>query len=88
MSSLLELDAVIEVLEKAFRPLMCTVSVSYAKASVSFVIFDSSGAQILRVAGRPELEMRDRYWLRLTIDRVRSHLRAEGFNIDLWGPPT
>jgi hypothetical protein len=88
VSKLLELDAVVEVLENAFRPLACTVSVSSTKQSVSFVIFDSTGAQILRAAGRPGIEMRDPYSLRLTIDQVRSHLKTEGFKIDPWQPPT
>ena len=88
MSTLLELDTVVEVLERAFRPLACNVSVSSTKQSVGFVIFDSRGAQILRVAARPGLEMRDPYSLRQTIDQVRIHLRAEGFEIDPWQAPT
>ncbi len=87
MGRLLELDAMVKVLENAFRPLTCTVSVSSAKQSVRFVIFDSNGAPILRPAGRPGLEMRDPYSLHLRIDQARSHLRAEGFKIDPWAPP-
>jgi hypothetical protein len=56
---LLELDAVVQVLENAFHPLVCTVSVSSAKQTVRFVIFDSNGVPILRGAARPGLEMRD-----------------------------
>jgi hypothetical protein len=85
---LLELDAVVEALENAFRPLACTVSVSSAKQNVSFLLFDSNGAQILKATGRPGIEMRDPYSLRLTIDKVRSHLTTEGFKIDPWQPPT
>jgi hypothetical protein len=88
VSRLLELDAVVELLENAFRPLACTVSVSSAKQSVRFVIFDSNGVPILRGAARPGLEMRDPYSLRLTIDQARSHLKTEGFKIDPWQPPT
>jgi hypothetical protein len=88
VSRLLELDAVVEVLENAFRPLTCTASVSSAKQSVSFVIFDSNGAQILRAAGRPGIEMRDPYSLRLTIDQVRSYLKTKGFKLDPWQPAT
>jgi hypothetical protein len=88
VSRLLELDAVVEVLENAFRPLACTVSVSSTKQSVSFVIFDSNGALILRAAGRPGIEMRDPRSLRLTVDQVRSRLRTEGFEIDPLQPPT
>jgi hypothetical protein len=88
VSRLLELDLVVEALEGAFRPLACSVSVSSTKQSVSFVIFDSHGAQILRAAPRPGLEMRDPYSLRQTIDQVRAHLRTEGFKIDPWQAPT
>ena len=88
MSRLLELDAVVELLENAFRPLACSVSVSSAKQNVRFVIFDSNGVPILRAAGRPGIEMRDPYSLRLTIDQVRSHLTTKGFKLDPWQPPT
>ena len=88
MSKLLELDAVVEVLENAFRPLARTVSVSSTTQSVSFVIFDSNGALILRAAGRPGIEMRDPHSLRLTIDQVHSRLKTEGFKIDPWQLPT
>lgn len=88
MSRLLELDAVVSALENAFRPLACSVSVSSTKQSVGFVIFDSNGAQILRAAARPGLEMRDPYSLRQRIDQARSYLRTEGFKIDPWAPPT
>ena len=88
MSRLLELDTVVKVLENAFLPLACTVSVSSTKQNVSFVLFDSNGAQILRAARRPGIEMRDPYSLRLAIDLVRSHLEAEGFKINPWQPPT
>jgi hypothetical protein len=76
------------MLENAFRPLACTVSVSSAKQSVRFVIFDSDGVPILRGAARPGLEMRDPYSLRLTIGEVRTHLRNRGFKIDPSVPPT
>ena len=87
MSRLLELDTVVKVLENAFHPLVCTVSVSSVKQNVKFVIFDSNGVQILRAAGRPGIEMRDPYSLRLTIDEARSHLKTEGFKIAPWRPP-
>jgi hypothetical protein len=85
---LLELDAVVQVLENAFHPLACTVSVSSAKQSVRFVIFDSNGVAVLRAAARPGLEMRDPLSLRLTIDQARLHLRTKGFKIHPWVPPT
>ena len=78
----------VEVLENAFHPLRCTVSVSSAKQSVSFIILDSKGAQILRAAHRPGIEMRDPYSLHLTIDRVRSRLETQGFKINPWQPPS
>jgi hypothetical protein len=87
VSRLLELDTVVKVLENAFHPLACSVSVSSAKQNVKFVIFDSNGVQILRAAARPGIEMRDPYLLRLTIDQVRSHLTTKGFKIDPWQPP-
>jgi hypothetical protein len=79
---------VVEVLENAFRPLACTVSVSSAKQSVRLVIFDSNGVPILRGAARPGLEMRDPSSLRLTIDQARLHLRTQRFKIHPWVPPT
>ena len=82
------MDAVVEALESAFRPLACSVSVSSTKQSVGFIIFNTEGAQVLRMAARPGLEMRDPYSLRQTIDHVRAHLRAEGFEIDPWQAPT
>jgi hypothetical protein len=88
VSRLLELDAMVEVLENAFHPLRCSVSVSSAKQSVSFIILDSKGEQILRAARRPGIEMRDPYSLRLAIDLVRSHLETQGFKINPWQPPT
>jgi hypothetical protein len=87
VSRLLDVDAVTEVLEKAFRPLMHTVSVSSDKQNVSLIIFDSNGAQIMRAPSRPGLEIRDPYSLRLTIERMRSQLRMKGFRIDPWQPP-
>jgi hypothetical protein len=88
VSRLLELDTVVKVLENAFHPLACSVSVSSTKQNVSFVIFDSNDVLILRAAGRPGIEMRGPYSLRLRIDQVRSHLETEGFKIDPWQPPT
>jgi hypothetical protein len=75
---------VVEVLESAFRPFACSVSISPYKQRIRFVILDSSGAPILRPAARPGLEMRDPDSLRLRIDQARSRLRAEGFKIDRW----
>jgi len=85
---LIELDAVVKVLENAFRPLACSVLISSDKQSVGFVVFDPNGAQILKAPGRPDLEVRDPYALHLTIDKARSHLRMEGFKIDPWKAPT
>jgi hypothetical protein len=48
-------DAVTEVLEKAFRPLMHTVSVSSDKQNASLIIFDSNSAQIMRAQADPDL---------------------------------
>jgi len=88
MGRRIELDAVVEVLESAFRPLACRVLVSSDKQSVGFVVFDSNGAQILKASGRPDLEIRDPYSLRVTIEKARSHLGMEGFKIDPWQAPT
>ncbi len=74
MSRLLDLDAVTEVLEKAFRLLECAVSGSCDKQRVSFVIFEPNGNQDLECNEPGQPEMRDPHSLRLTIDRVRSHL--------------
>jgi hypothetical protein len=71
---------VIDVLENAFRPLTCTASVSSDQHSVTFLVFDSHGAQILR--RQRGLELRDPYSLRLTIDEARAYLKAHGFKID------
>ena len=84
MGRLLKLDAVVEVLEGAFRPFACTVSISPHRERIRFVVLDPSGAPILRPAARPGLEMRDPDLLRLRIDQARSRLRAEGFKIDRW----
>jgi hypothetical protein len=86
VSTLLQLDTVIDVLENAFRPLTCAVSVSSDRQSVTFVVFDSNGAQILR--RQRGLELRDPYSLRLMIDEARAHLKAHGFKIDPSVPPT
>jgi hypothetical protein len=86
VSTLLELDVVVDVLENAFRPLMCTASISSDQQSVTFVVFDSNGAQILR--RQRGLELRDPYSLRLTINEARAHLKAHGFKIDPSVPST
>jgi hypothetical protein len=86
VSTLLVLDVVIDVLENAFRPLTCAASVSSDRQSVTFVVFDSNGVQILR--RQRGLELRDPYSLRLTIDEARAHLKAHGFKIDPSQPPT
>ena len=86
VSTLLKLDVVVDVIENAFRPLTCTASVSSDQQSVTFVVFDSNGVQILR--RQRGLELRDPYSLRLTIDEARAHLKAHGFKIDPSQPPT
>ena len=88
MSRLLELEAVVEVLGNAFRPMSCEASVSGHGQELAFTVFDRDGTPIVTAPARPALEMREPYFLRLKIEHVRSFLETEGFKLDPFAPPT
>ena len=88
MSRLLDVEAVAKVLERAFCPLRCYVSVSDRNQKLAFAVFDEDGNPILRVQAGLMGELREPYSLRCRIDLVRAHLETEGFKLDAFASPT
>lgn len=88
MPPLLDVDQAIEILEGAFQPLMCQVSVSERGRSACLLVFDQAGGPpVVVMPARPLVELCEREFLRFAIDHVRSHLAGWGFELNPFEAP-
>ena len=88
MNQILDISVAIDVIRRAFEPLVCEVQVYDSEWRLRFHVLGPDNSPVLCVVGLSLRDMIDPPRLRAEIQEARARVEAKGFELKAWITPT